>query len=140
LQNFRSGPFPLPSASGLRTLASGLQNGLRPAMGAGFAHCRRALSREDAVTESKAGSKKSAKKGKASGSPRRDESTLPAGWPGRAADSHRQPRQPRHPEDETNAGGARGTAEAGGQQPGGPGSPPFERSDRANDGGSLKNR
>jgi hypothetical protein len=37
-------------------------------------------------------------------------------------------------------GGARDATSTGGQQQGGPGSPPFPRFDRANDGGSAKNR
>ena len=37
-------------------------------------------------------------------------------------------------------GGARDATSTGGQQKGGPGSPPFPRFDRANDGGSAKNR
>lgn len=37
-------------------------------------------------------------------------------------------------------GGARDATSSGGQQQGGPGSPPFPRFDRANDGGSAKNR
>lgn len=37
-------------------------------------------------------------------------------------------------------GGARDATSTGGQQQGGPGSPPFSRFDHANDGGSPKNR
>jgi hypothetical protein len=37
-------------------------------------------------------------------------------------------------------GGARDATSTGGQQQGGPGSAPFPRFDRANDGGSAKNR
>ena len=37
-------------------------------------------------------------------------------------------------------GGARDATSTGGQQQGGPGAPPFPRFDRANDGGSAKNR
>lgn len=43
-------------------------------------------------------------------------------------------------DDSPRGGGARDATSNGGQQQGGPGSPPFSRFDRANDGGSPKNR
>src|SRR6187402_1079704 len=97
---------------------------------AGGASRIRALLTEDDVTDSKVRSKKAARKGKSAEPGRQDEAALPAGWPGRGAGRS-------HPaEEKPNPGGARGTSETGGQQSGGPGSPPFKRSDRANDGGS----
>jgi len=50
----------------------------------------------------------------------------------RAATSHKDASQ--------HKGGDRDETSTGGQQQGGPGSPPFPRFDRANDGGSPKNR
>jgi hypothetical protein len=45
-----------------------------------------------------------------------------------------------HADASQHKGGARDATSTGGQQQGGPGSPPFPRFDRANDGGSAKNR
>lgn len=45
-----------------------------------------------------------------------------------------------HTDASQHKGGARDATSTGGQQQGGPGSPPFPRFDRANDGGSAKNR